>query len=88
MEGPVLVEWFDSCGCSRDWEDLSNANGAAPMVCRSVGWVAERNSSCVVIVPHVCEATTQGCGDMTIPASAIISLVSLVPATKRTRKRS
>lgn len=85
----VYVEWLDSYGCSATWQHLSAAKDAAPMVCRSVGWLLHDSKQCKVIVPHVSDAerddlAAQGCGDMTIPTAAIVRLVDLRIPAKRT----
>ena len=80
----VLIEWVDSMGCSSEWRTLE-ADHPHPLTCRSVGWLIHDGDDCKVIVPHVTEApdTTsprQGCGDMTIPARAILSITDLPTA--------
>jgi hypothetical protein len=75
----VLVEWQDSFGCSADWQPVENVR-AKPLVCRSVGWLAYDGKDCKVIVPHLSvapEASQHGCGEMTIPTKAIISIKTL-----------
>ena len=85
----VLIEWLDSFGCSSDWQILESCN-PKPLVCRSVGWLFYDGDDCKVIVPHVSDpanehAPPQGCGDMTIPAKAIVEIVDLpVPTTSVT----
>jgi hypothetical protein len=76
----VLVEWLDSFGCSSAWTRLEAAD-PHPVVCRSVGWLLYDGDDCKVVVPHVVEeragVDAQGCGDMTIPSRAVISIVDL-----------
>ena len=77
----VLIEWVDSFGCSSEWQRLDLAN-PKPLLCRSVGWLLHDGGDCKVVVPHVSEALDdmaprQGCGDMTIPTTAIRSIVDL-----------
>ncbi len=78
----VLIEWLDSCGCSADWRSLDGYE-ARPLICRSVGWLLHDADDCKVIVPHVSEsepqASSQGCGDMTIPTAAVRSVTDLAP---------
>lgn len=73
----VLVEWEDSFGCSPSWESLEGV-APTPLVCRSVGWLIYDSDGCKVIVPHLTQAHAsakpQGCGDMTIPTRAILSI--------------
>lgn len=80
----VLVEWLDSYGCSSEWQRLDQAN---PQVlrCHSVGWLFHDGDDCKVIVPHLSEADhvsaeQQGCGDMTIPTKAVLSITELTPS--------
>jgi hypothetical protein len=79
----VLVEWLDSYGCSSTWQPLAHVNPAA-MICKSVGWLLHEDDRYKVIVPHISDETEgntipqQGCGDMTIPVAAIVSLRDLV----------
>jgi hypothetical protein len=75
----VLIEWEDSHGVSSDWEYLSNSNPYV-LVCKSVGWLIHSDKHCKVIVPHLTDsdrAKQQGCGDMTIPAAAVLRMVKL-----------
>jgi hypothetical protein len=77
----VLVEWVDSYGCSPKWQPLEAAV-RKPMRCKSVGWLLHDGPDCKVIVPHISDEKTdeipaQGCGDMTIPNSAILKITSL-----------
>jgi hypothetical protein len=79
----VLVEWLDSFGCSNNWQALGDDDLKPEIpVCRSVGWLRHDGEECKVIVPHLATATAhteaQGCGDMTIPARAILRLVDLL----------
>lgn len=71
-----LVEWTDSFGCSTNWTELSDIH-PEPMICKSVGWLAYDGEDCVVVVPHISTGTDQGCGDMTIPRSAIVRVTKL-----------
>ncbi len=79
----VLIEWEDSFGCSATWSPLPEPNEHPPeiMICRSVGWLLHDTSGRKTIVPHVIDehpdAEQQGCGDMTIPISAIRRIVDL-----------
>lgn len=83
----VLVEWLDSYGCSSDWQAIESCNPKL-LSCRSVGWLAYDGDDCKVIIPHISEplpeATSQGCGDMTIPSKAVVRMVDLQePARER-----
>lgn len=81
----VLVEWEDSYGCSASWVSVEG-NPPSTLLCRSVGWLIHDRDDCKVIVPHLTIPNTavqqQGCGDMTIPAKAIIRVTPL-SATRR-----
>jgi hypothetical protein len=78
----VLVEWRDSYGCSSDWQPLEGVT-PQPLICRSVGWLAYDGDECKLVVPHISgdhpNTRKQGCGDMTIPTSAIISMSEINP---------
>lgn len=77
----VYMEWVDSYGCSSDWISLEDCK-PKELVCKSVGWLLFDGPECKVIVPHIAEESpntiAQGCGDMTIPTSAIRKIVDLV----------
>ena len=86
----VYIEWQDSYGCSPDWENLEDCS-AVPMVCRSVGWLVHDDEKCKVVVPHLNEANhpnavLQGCGDMTIPTVAVVTMVDLKKMKQRKKK--
>jgi len=78
----VLIEWMDSHS-GRGWRDVSSLEQAAvPLYCRSVGWLLADRKDCKVIVPHIAgekngEVLLQGCGDLTIPAKAIVKVTIL-----------
>jgi len=81
----VLVEWADSCGAIARWQYLDETEPEY-IVCHSVGWLVYDGKDCKRIVPHVGlhtgpDASAQGCGDMTIPTSVIISMTDLRIAT-------
>jgi len=76
----VLVEWVDSFGCSSSWAPLEECEPKA-LTCRSVGWLIHDGDDCKTVVPHLVsnhpEVRDQGCGDMTIPASAVRKIVDI-----------
>lgn len=77
----VMVEWYDSFGCSTNWEELDESRKPEPMLCKSVGWLFRDGPDCKVIVPHVAEihnGDRQGCGDMTIPTKSICKIHDLI----------
>ena len=87
----VLIEWIDSYGCSSVWSDLSNCN-PAPMICKSVGWLIHDDKKCKVVVPHLSQSdhpntNQQGCGDMTIPTSAVLRVVELKETTLQPKRK-
>jgi len=80
----VYVEWEDSFGCSAFWCNLENEaapEDIKPQLARSVGWLCRESGSSITVVPHITDeskhAKLQGCGDMTIPRSAIRKMVVL-----------
>lgn len=83
----VYVEWVDSYGCSSRWQSMENPIEPEMMVCKSVGWIAAKNNSMLVVVPHMTEGggiDKQGCGDMTIPTACIERIqVLLTPLSVR-----
>jgi hypothetical protein len=72
----VYIEWADSHS-GRGWQDMAQIQQAdEPLLCRSVGWMVLENNQVKILVPHLNSAASdkillQGCGDMTIPNSAI-----------------
>jgi len=75
----VYVLWQDSCGASARWQFLDESDPER-VVCSSVGWLVYDGKDCKRIVPHLVtpeDGRSQGCGDMTIPTSAIRKLVTL-----------
>lgn len=85
----VWIEWEDSFGCSTDWRSIDGVQANRPVLCQSVGWVIEHEDR-VTIIPHRTDGNVeyatepQGCGDMTIPKSAIrgMMLVELKPMSR------
>lgn len=80
----VLIEWVDSYGCSSSWQSIEDPFVAPrAMLCRSVGWLAHDGEDCKVLIPHVAKVgpdePDQGCGDMTIPARAVVRIANLRP---------
>ena len=88
----VLIEWVDSFGCSPTWADIGDC-APAPMVCKSVGWLIHDSDACKVVVPHLSQsdhpnANRQGCGDMTIPTLAVVTMIELTSAALQTNEQS
>ncbi len=79
----VLIDWVDSHRNPNSWTPLDEFPEPAPLQCRSVGWLVHDGEDCKVVVPHLISgsghatAPDQGCGDMTIPACAVIRMVDL-----------
>lgn len=77
-----MIEWLDS-HAGRGWQMKGQLETAAePLYCQSVGWLVAENKECKVIVPHIGgerngDQLMQGCGDLTIPARAIIKVTAL-----------
>ena len=78
----VLIEWLDSHS-GRGWQTMERLEQVSePLYCRSVGWLVSEEGGCKVIVPHVAGEKNggtllQGCGDLTIPAKAIVKMTVL-----------
>jgi hypothetical protein len=77
----VLVEWEDSYGCSSTWQDIPEEGEPHALRCKSLGWITGQSGKCLVIVPHLAQNgdvnIKQGCGDMTIPAAAILRITRI-----------
>lgn len=88
----MLVDWEDSCGAIARWQYMDES-GPELVTCRSVGWLVYDGKDCKRIVPHVgqhggVDSRQQGCGDMTIPTSAIVKIVDLeiaMPSRKKVK---
>lgn len=84
MRRLVYIEWVDSFG-GGGWQPmLESTEEPEPLVCKSVGWLMVDGVHSKVIVPHIHEAQEEigaklsGCGDMTIPACAVLRMIDLV----------
>lgn len=86
----VLVEWEDS-HANGEWQELDGPIEDRALVCRSVGWLVLDGKHAKVIAPHMNEpepgVELQGCGIMTIPAAAIISIAELAVPTRPAKRR-
>lgn len=75
----VLVEWEDS-HADGAWHGLERIEDRT-LVCRSVGWLVVDGERAKVVAPHINEqepgVPLQGCGVMTIPASAVLRVFDL-----------
>ena len=74
-----MVEWEDSHGDGA-WQQLDVDLEDRALVCRSVGWLMLDGERAKVVAPHMSQqepgVPLQGCGIMTIPASAVLRVVS------------
>ena len=75
------VEWRDAYGVSAQWQEIQDVKPTV-LICCSIGWVVAETEDCLTIVPHMSQtnhdhAEQQGCGDMTIPKSAIVRRVNV-----------
>lgn len=82
----VIVEWSDSYGCSSSWQYIDAdyiQKNATSHKCTSVGYLVVNNEQVITVIPHMSPKNEQnggeeqGCGDMTIPKSAIIYMAVL-----------
>ena len=71
----VFIEWVDSAR-GDVWESLDEEN-TSDLRCHSVGWLLLETDDRKVLVPHISADKKQGCGSMTIPKRAIISMRDL-----------
>ena len=80
----VLVEWLDSRR-GEGWTRLDDLRDDLEAThCKSVGWIIARDSRSITLAGHVATKPEQCCGDMTIPAKAILKISTLAPKRKRT----
>lgn len=73
MNAPlVMIEWVDS-HATHAWtrQEVSTS----PLRCRSVGWLLHDGPEAKTIAPHMSlEDDPQRCGEMTIPACAVVKV--------------
>ena len=70
-----MVEWIDSHH-RPGWTTRSPVK--CPVTCYSVGWLVHDGKKAKVLCSNLTdEESPQRCGDMTIPATAIISIEKL-----------
>jgi len=76
-----LIRWEDSFGVNSSWVKLKDLKSVEPLINTSIGFEVFRDEKVVVLVPHMTGENShcriQGCGDMTIPISAIVSDIEL-----------
>lgn len=89
----VLIEWLDS-HAGRGWQTIDRLSLAAtPLYCHSVGWLLSQSDECAVLVPHFGgerngDQMMQGCGDLVIPAKAIVKVSALKHASRLAKRRA
>ena len=71
-----MVEWDDSRGVSDSWVSMNEIQDRDACLVKSVGWLVERKDS-YTVVPHIGSDPDQGCGEMTIPRSAVRKITFL-----------
>ena len=78
----VLIEWIDA-HANRGWQCIDDLeNSCSPVYCRSVGWLVSEKKGHKTVVPHLSgekndDMATQGRGDLTIPAKAVVRMTVL-----------
>jgi len=73
----VLVEWLDSRH-GEGWIRLEEVQAdLAPTRCESVGWLISQDNDSITLAGHCADNPKQVCGDMTIPAKAVLSITRL-----------
>jgi hypothetical protein len=84
----VLVEWLDSRR-GEGWARLEELRADLEATrCKSVGWIISRDKSSITLAGHLAENPDQCCGDMTIPAKAILSILPITLPTRRSNLRT
>lgn len=68
------VCWIDSRGASSNWRHFEDIHQDGICRCWSVGWVIKETDEYVQICPHIGHDPEQGCGEMTIPKVAVVSM--------------
>ena len=68
LNKPVYIEWFDSLGCSPNWEFIEDDLDLEPIICKTLGFLMKESKEYIIIIPHLVEVEhqKQGCGDMMI----------------------
>lgn len=64
----VYIEWFDSLGCSLNWETIEENLELNPIICKTLGFLIKESEEYILVIPHLVELEhqKQGCGDMII----------------------
>jgi len=82
-----VIKWVDAYGVGSSWYEINDFS-ISNHYCFSVGWVVKENEESIVICPHISpendeiESNRNGCGEMTIPKSAIVSRKKLKVSKK------
>ena len=83
----VLVEWLDSRR-GEGWTRIDDLCADLEATrCKSVGWIIAQDKNSLTLAGHLAENPEQCCGDMTIPAKAILSVSPLRTTAQTTRVR-
>ena len=78
----VLVEWVDSHS-GKGWQPIEEIKKNSKLLyCRSVGWVAHEDYTCISLTPHLSGEKNDSilvyvCGDITIPKKAVTKITVL-----------
>ncbi len=81
----VCIKWADSFGVGSHWEVIPEELPTEPHYCYSTGWLVSDGEHAKIIIPHISPedeeigARLTGCGDMSIPACAVIEMTILTP---------
>ena len=77
----VMIEWVDSHVGLPGWKQLGDVDYSEAPIVRSVGWLHIDGDDLKVVIPHWIKeqgaVADQGCGEMAIPARAIIRIINL-----------
>ena len=69
------VCWIDSRGASSNWRHFEDiAEDSDICRCWSVGWVISETDEKITICPNIGHDPDQGCGEMSIPKIAVVSM--------------
>ncbi len=73
----VYIEWIDSDGSDKsEWKFIHEFDKSGLQICQSVGWMLHDEKDYKTILHNIAgflngDKTKQGCGELTIPVSAI-----------------
>lgn len=75
----AYIKWADSYGVGSSWEGIDGLKDEVHY-CHSVGWLVKEGKNVLILVPHLSlrnkslGSNSTGCGDMSIPVSAIVDI--------------